>query len=198
MALAPVLHDLGRAELVAAVHDGDLAGELGEKRGFLHGRVAAAHHDELLVLEEEPVTSGARGDPVSHQPGLGLEPQQLGGGAGGDDQGIAGVAVLAGLERHGPCAELHRGDVAENDPGAEALGLLAELVHHVRAHDAVGETGIVLDVGGDGELAPGLGTLHHQRREVGTGRVEGGGESGRPRTEDDDGENESGLSWVGS
>ena len=123
---------------------------------------------------------------MSHQPGLGLEPQQLGGGAGGDDQGIAGVAVLARMDRHGPCAEIDRGDVAENDPGAEALGLLAELVHHVRAHDAVGETGIVLDVSGDGELAPGLGTLHHQRIEVGTGRVEGGGESGRPRTEYDD------------
>ena len=92
-----VLHDLRGAELVAPVHEGDLAGELGEEGGFLHGRVAAAHHDELLVLEEESVTGGASGDPVSHQPAFGLEPQQLGRGAGGDDQGVARVAVLARL-----------------------------------------------------------------------------------------------------
>ena len=41
-------------------------------------------------------------------------------------------------------------------PGADMLGLLLHLLHQPRALDHVGEARIVLDIGGDGELAAGL------------------------------------------
>ncbi len=55
----PFGHDGRRTELVATVHDRDLRRELREERRLLHGRVAAADHDQLLVPEEEPVAGGA-------------------------------------------------------------------------------------------------------------------------------------------
>ena len=61
---------------------------------------------------------------------------------------------------------------------AEALGLAPEHVHHLGTLDAVLEAGIVLDLGGDGELAAGLMALDQQRGEIGARRVERGGEAG--------------------
>jgi hypothetical protein len=55
-------------------------------------------------------------------------------------------------------------------------------VHQLGAEDALGEAGVVLDVGGDGELAARAGALEHERREVGAGGVERGGVAGRAGT----------------
>ena len=63
----PVLHDLGRPQLVAAVDDGDLVGELGEERGLLDGRVAAADDRDLVAAEEEAVAGRARRQAVAEQ-----------------------------------------------------------------------------------------------------------------------------------
>src|SRR3954463_14182108 len=59
IAAGAVLHDLRRTQLLAAMDDGDLAGEFGEEGGLLHRRVAAADDDDLLVLEEEAVARRA-------------------------------------------------------------------------------------------------------------------------------------------
>jgi hypothetical protein len=47
------------------------------------------------------------------------------------------------------------------------------------------ETGIVLDVGGDGELAAGLQARDHDRLEHGAGCIDGGRIAGRTRSDDD-------------
>ena len=47
----------------------------------------------------------------------------------------------------------HRLEAAD---GAEASRLFAHQVDQLGPHDAAGEAGVVLDVGGDGELAAGL------------------------------------------
>src|SRR5690606_15690083 len=78
-------HDLGGAERVPAVHDGDLRGELGEEGGLLHGRVAAADHGDVLVAEEEAVAGGAGGDAAAHHLGLAGDVQRAVGRAGGED-----------------------------------------------------------------------------------------------------------------
>jgi hypothetical protein len=54
-----VQHDLGRAEGLTPVQQRDLAGKAGEKQRLFHGRVAAAHHGNLLAAEEEAVAGGA-------------------------------------------------------------------------------------------------------------------------------------------
>ena len=96
----------------------------------------------------------------------------------------------ADLER--PLAEVDRGDLLGEELGAEALGLLAELDHQLRAHDPVGEAGEVLDVGGEHQLPAGLIggarrlALDDERLQVGARRVDGGGEAGRAGADDDD------------
>ena len=61
-----------------------------------------------LSLKKKPSQVAQAETPCPMKPVLGLDPQQLGGGAGGDDQGVTGVAVLARLQRDGPRAEVRR------------------------------------------------------------------------------------------
>src|SRR5690606_16451527 len=70
--------------------------------------------------------------------------------------------------------------------GAKTLCLAFHIVHQYGTHDPVGEAGKVFDLGGERQLAARLIPLDDQRVEVGTGRVERGGEPRRSRPEDDD------------
>ena len=67
LANAPVLHDLAGAELVAAVDDRDLVGELGQEGRLLDRRVAAADDGDVLAAEEEPIARGTRRHAVPEQ-----------------------------------------------------------------------------------------------------------------------------------
>jgi hypothetical protein len=91
----PVLQDALGAELAAAMDDGDLGGEVGEEQRLLDSGVAAADHQDLLAAVEEAVAGGAGGDAKALELLLGrqAEPARL--GAGGDDDGIGGVAGAA-------------------------------------------------------------------------------------------------------
>ena len=60
-----VLHDLGRAQGVPAVHDRDGLAEPGQEGGLLERRVATAHDRDVLVAEEEAVAGGAPRDAVA-------------------------------------------------------------------------------------------------------------------------------------
>src|SRR4051812_28753207 len=73
--LCALLHDLGSAELGAAVDDGHALGEAGEEGGLLHGGVAATDHDDVLVAEEEAVTGRAGRDAAAEQPLLVVQAQ---------------------------------------------------------------------------------------------------------------------------
>src|SRR5215831_11004063 len=66
------------------------------------------------------------------------------------------------------------------------LRLLLHLLHQPGALDDVGEAGIVLDIGGDGELPAGLDALNQHRLQHGAGGIDRGGIAGRPRTDDDE------------
>src|SRR5262245_62055264 len=57
-----LLHDLRGAELITAMDDRHLGGELGEEVRLFHCRVAAADHQDLLVPEEEAIACGACGN----------------------------------------------------------------------------------------------------------------------------------------
>lgn len=116
--------------------------------------------------------------------------------AGGDDERIGGVhggivrAVrtldpqLVGARR-----QINAGDGLGDDFGAEAHGLGAHVVHELAAVDAVGETGVVLDVGGGGELAAGSSATGHHSfiengMELGAAEVDGGSVGGRAGAND--------------
>ena len=88
-----VLHDLLGAELVAAVDQRDVAGDVGQVERFLDGGVAAADDGDRLVAVEEAVAGGAGRNALAHEGFLGGQAEILGRGAGGDDQRVAGVGA---------------------------------------------------------------------------------------------------------
>jgi hypothetical protein len=124
---------------------------------------------------------------MPEQAGLGVQAEHPGRGARGDDDGASPELPPLGphAERRG--REIDPLGVGRDVLGAEAGRLGAELLHQLGAHDPVGETGIVLDIGGEHELPAGAGEpLDDQRVQVGTGGVDGGGQAGRAGPDDDD------------
>src|SRR5581483_10140385 len=181
------------AQIVAAVDDGDLGGVLGEVRGLLHRRVAAADDEDVLVAKEEAVARGARGDAVALELLLRRDVEPLGHRAGGDDQRVAGDGyVLDTGDGDGelPLLQIDLLDVALHEPGTEALGLRAKRLHQIGPEDPLGEAGIVLHVGGVDQLparrTAALKPFDDQRRDGGARGVDGGGEPGRTRADDGD------------
>jgi hypothetical protein len=61
----------------------------------------------------------------------------------------------------------------------------AHLLHQPGALDDVGEARIVLDVGGDRQLAAGLDALDQHGVEQGAGGIDGGGEAGGAGADDE-------------
>ena len=185
MALRAGLHDLAGPELVAAVEEVDLRGEAGQVERLLDGRVAAPDHGDRLVAEEEAVAGGARRDAVSAEPLLGRQAEPDRRGAGRDDDGLAAVLGAARPRPEGAAGEVDAVGVDVDDARPEALGLLAEAEHQLRALDPFGEARVVLDVGRDHQLAAGLVAGQDDRRQVGAGGVDGGGQAGRARADDE-------------
>ena len=171
-------------ELVAAVHQRDLAGDVGEVQRLLHGGVAAAHHAHVLVAVEEAIAGGAARHAATHEGFFRGQAQILGRCAGGDDEGVAGVGAAVACEGEGALAEIDLVDVVEDDLGLEALGVLQKALHQVRALHAVHVSGPVVHFGGGHQL-PALRHAGDQHGvQVGTRSVNGGGVAGRARAED--------------
>ena len=183
----PVLQDLFRAERVAAVHHGDLGGEIGEEQRFLDRGIAAADHHHFLVAVEEAITRCACRHAIALELLLGgqIEPARL--RAGGDDQRVGEIDVARiASQAERPLRQLDLGDVVVDQSGADMLGLLEHLLHQPGTLDDVGEAGVVLHVSGDGELAAGLHALDQDRFQHGARGIDRGGVAGRTRADNHD------------
>ena len=181
------LQNLLGAERVAAVDEGDPAGVVGEVERLLHGGVAAADHRDLLAAEEEAIAGGTGRNAEAHEALLAFEAQPLRLCAGADDDGVADIEIagIAGADE-GAFAEVRGDHHVVDQPRAHSLRLARHLLHQPRPLDDVGEAWIVLDVGGDGELAAGLQALHHDRLQIGARRVDRCGIAGGAGADDQD------------
>ena len=178
VACGTVDHDRRRTEDVAPVHDRDLGGELRQERRLLHRRVAAAHDDDVLVAEEGCVADRAVRDAAALERALGLEPELTRVRACGDDDRLGAIFVVPDPDAERALREVDLRHVVGDELRAEALGLLPELLHHLRAEHAAGIAGVVLDVARDHQLAAPVDPFDHQRGHVRPGGVEGSGVSG--------------------
>ena len=178
-------HDLGGAELVAAVHQRHVGRELGQEAGLLHRAVAAADHNHLLAAEEGRVADRAVADAHPLQLLLAGDTDLARGGAGGHDHAAGEVLLVAHVHLQGVAREVDAGDVVGHQLGAEPLGLLAHGRHQLRAQDAVLEAGVVLDVARDHQLTAVGEALEHQRVQVGARGIEGRRVAGRASADDD-------------
>jgi hypothetical protein len=167
------------AELVAAVDDVHLLGDVGQVQRLLDGRVAAPDDDDFLAAVEEPVAGGAAAHAAAHERFLGRQAQVLGRGAGGQDQRVAGIGAGVAHQFERARGEIDLVDMVEHDPGIETFGMRQEARHQVGALDA-GDVGRpVVHFGGGHELSA-LGDPRDQHRfQVGTRRIQGRGITGR-------------------
>jgi hypothetical protein len=169
------------------MHDRDFGSEIGEEQRLLDRGVAAADHHHFLIAVEEAVTGRASRHAITLELLLRrqIEPACL--GTGGDDQAVGeiGISGIAG-EPEWPAAEFNLGDGVGDDLGADVLGLGLHLFHQPRALDDVGKTGVVLHVGGDGELAAGLDALDQDWLQHGARSIDRGGVAGRARADNHD------------
>ncbi len=190
-----LLHHLRGAQIAAPMDDGDRIGEPGEEERLFHCGVTPTDHCDVLPAEEETVAGRAGGDAVAEETLFvrKIEHQRL--GPGRDDDRLRRVGRLGGRGIPEPDAErssreVDPGRLGGDELGAESRGLFAEYLHELGAHDPLDEPGVVLDLGGEHELAPRLVTrrgglaLDHERRELGASRVDRRGEPGRARTDD--------------
>ena len=91
----------------------------------------------------------------------------------GYPEGVMGPEMMAEFRRQAERAlrEVDARHVVGDEVRAEALGLAAELRHHLRAHDPVRVARVVLDIARDHQLAAPVEALDHERGEVRPRRV---------------------------
>jgi hypothetical protein len=172
------------AELVAAVDQRDLGGDVRQVQRLLDGGVAAADHGHFLAAIEEAVAGGAGRHALAHERLFRRQAQVLRRGAGRDDQRVAGVLMAVADQADRLFLQLNRVDVVEHDVGIETFGVLQEALHQVRALHAHRVGRPVFHVGGGHQLAALLDARHQHRFQVGAGRVDGCAVAGWAGTED--------------
>ena len=167
-----VLQNALGLEFIAAVNHGDFAGEIGEEQGFFNGGVAAADDQHLFVAVEEAIAGGAGRNAEALEVLLRWQVQPLGLGAGADDERIAGIDLAAvAFQPDGLVLQADFGDGVGNHFGADMLGLGLHFLHQPGALDDFGKARVILNIGGDGELAAGLDALNENRLQHGAGGV---------------------------
>ncbi len=176
--------DLLGTELVAAVNEVHLLGDVGQIERLFHGGVATPDHRHFLIAIEETITGGAGRDAAPLERLFGGQAQILGGGTGGDDKGIAGVLAVVTLETERALGQLHLVDVIEQDAGIKLLRMLFHALHQGRASEAFGIARPVLHFCGGGQLTALLHTGDEQGIEIGAGGIDGSGVTGRAGAQD--------------
>ena len=125
----PVLQDFLGTQCIAAMHEGDMRGNVRKVQRLFNRRVAATDDGHGLVLEEEPVTGRAGRDPAALEGLFRIQPQVHRGGTGRDDQGITGIDAGIALESKWPLLQVGRMNVVENDFRIKALSMHTHVVH---------------------------------------------------------------------
>ena len=195
-----LLHNLRRAQFVAAMDHVNFGGVAREKSRLFHCRVTAADYDQRFVakMRQWSVASRAGGYAVAAKTvrnfRLSRNSEPLRRGARRDDQGFSRdgwAAVDIDLKR--PLAQIHFSDPAFHKFCPETFGLLAKLVHKLGTLNAFGKAGVIFDVSGDHQLAARrsllsgvCGSIDQQWFQACARRVNCCREAGWSRSDDDD------------
>ena len=119
------------------------------------------------------------------QGALGGEVELACGRSGRDDHGLGAVLVVADPDAERPLREVDARDVVGEKLGPEPLGLAPELAHQLRTHDPFRETGVVLYVARDHQLATPLKAFDDEWLKIGAGAVERSRVAGWAAADDD-------------
>ncbi len=147
---------------------------------------AAADHRDGFVAEKITVASRAGGNAAADQFFFTLQPQQTRRCARGDDQSFRFIGIFSGDNSKRAFADVDFVYSPGFEFRSEFLCLLAHIFDELRPHNAIGETGIILNVRGEGELAAGLVPVKDQRFQVGARSVNRSSETGAAAADDED------------
>ncbi len=120
-------------ELVSAVDDVDLRGEVGEVYALLHCGVTSANDGDLLALEESPVAYGAVAYALTYMLRLTLAPESAEVRAGSYDDSLSLYLPFVRRNDLGVPTYLYFGYVHFSELGLELLGVLSEHLGELRA-----------------------------------------------------------------
>ena len=182
-----VLHDFFGTQSVAAMHQIDLAGDVGQVQRFFHSGIAAADHGHILILVEETIAGGAGRHAAAFEGVFGRNAQIFSGSARCNDERIAGV--FAGITHQPERALRQVGgmNMVKHGFGIETLSMCLQARHQIRAHQAVRITGPVVHFGSGHQLATHLHAGDDHGLEVGAGGIHGRGPAGGARAENEQG-----------
>ncbi|MNE23281.1 hypothetical protein D3C80_1165290 [compost metagenome] len=179
-----VLEDFLRAQFVAPMDQVHFFGDVRQVQGFLDRRVAAADHSNHLIAIEKSITGRARRNPFAGERFFRRQAQVLRGGAGGNDQGVAGVGAAIADQLERPLLQLGGMDVVVNDLGGKAFGVFLHAIHQHRSGQAFNVAWPVIHFDGGGELAACLDAGNDNRLEVGAGGINCRAVTGRAGAQD--------------
>ncbi len=169
----------------------DRRAEAREVVRFFHRRVAAADDDDVFVAEECAVADRACADALVLELVFALETDVVRARAGRGDDRFRQKHLLVDPNFEGARREVDLRHVLRDDLGALVDGLLAEARHELLARHLLGEAWVVLDVAREHELtardeATSAEAFDAERLQVRARGVDGCGQAGRTRADDDD------------
>src|SRR5579875_1668515 len=184
--LCALQHDLGSAEILAAMHERDFATEPAQEICFFHRRIAAADHHDLFIAEEKAVARSAGTHAMTDKFLLVRKVQPARGGASSDDERVSPYLFSVfqfEMERAFREICMHHAAMLVN--GAETLRLLLHVLNQPRTHHALRETGEVLDLGRNRKLPAGLMAFKDKRLQIRPGCINRRRIPGAARAEND-------------
>ena len=163
------------------MHD---ACNLREIKRFFNGRIAAAHNGHRFAAIEEPVAGGTPRHAAALVLGFAFKTKVLGARARRNNERITRVRTHVAFQANRFFFEVRGVNDVKDDLGVKSLGLLKQVLHQLRALDAVDRTRPVVHFGGRHQLAALLHAGDQERLEIGAGGVDGGGVSRRTGADD--------------
>ena len=175
----PVLHGLGCTHLIAAYNHVNFLAQLGQVGRFLSSGITGPDDGHFLSAEKKAIAycAGTHSPTGLPEAGFAGQPEPLGRGACCDNHRIGGYHMLTIIELHEMlrAGKVHAGGPAGADIRFKTQGLIFQVFHHPRAVHSFGISRKVVHVSGVHELSARLHTLVHDRLEVSTRGVDGGG-----------------------
>ena len=175
-----LLDGLGSPQLVPAVDNGNLPGELGQVHGFFYGSITAAYYIYFKILEECGIAGSAERNALTYKLALVLAANGPGEGAGSQNNGLGFINALGANQLFNIAAQIHALDLIRHTLCAK-LGSL-------RGHtgDKAGAAlpfqllaGVIFDFIGDGDLAAILALLDDKGLQSGTTGIQTGSKARR-------------------
>jgi len=166
------------------VNEDHLLGDTAQQQRIGSGGIAAANHRDHLVPVEHTVASGTVVDTPAGKLRFSGDIQLLGGSTGGDHHGLAPEDATVGLYGFDFVGQIQSRDLGRMGLGAEFLCVGLHLHSQREAVNAVGETGIIVDLRRFGHLSAGSQLFQYRHGHTCPGGIQRSGITARAAAHD--------------